>query len=184
MFRPALRSLARRAAGFAAALALVLAARVARAADTAEFALRDVDGRLVRLSELLERGPVLVSFWATFCEPCKKEIPHLFEIEREFAADSLQLVLVSVDSPRSQKRVKPFAAGKGWDCPVLLDANGETMKKLKGTAPPYTLLVGRSGEVLAAHSGYTDGAEKALREEIARLLRGEPAAGGAAEAGE
>jgi cytochrome c biogenesis protein CcmG, thiol:disulfide interchange protein DsbE len=150
---------------------LALCSPAARA-DTADFALRDLDGKLVKLADLLENGPVLISFWATYCEPCKKEIPHLIEIEKEFAAEALQLVLISVDSPRSQKGVKPFVKGRGWECPVLLDPNGQTMKKLKGTAPPYTMIVGTSGEVLAAHSGYTDGAEKKLRAEIATLLRG------------
>lgn len=165
----------RRLIPFLAALLLCCSAWVARA-ETADFSLRDIDGKLVKLADLLEDGPVLISFWATYCEPCKKEIPHLIEIEKEFAAEKLQLLLVSVDSPRSQRGVKPYAKGKGWDCPVLLDPNGETMKKLKGSNPPYTMIVGAGGEVLASHSGYTDGAEKKLREELVELLRAKPAA--------
>lgn len=153
-----------------ALLALVVFALPARAARV-EFTLRDIDGKLVELGKLLEDGPVLVGFWATWCDPCKEEIPHLFEIEKEFEAENLQLVLIAVDG-RSQPQVKPFVTRKGWTCPVLLDRDGQTMKSLKGSDPPYTLVVGTGGELLSSHSGYKDGDEKRLRKELAELLRG------------
>jgi peroxiredoxin len=158
-------------------LLLVLAAVLpAQAADTASFRLRNLAGEMVDLADLCRQGPVLLSFWATYCEPCKKEIPHLVEIVKRFEDRQLQLALVTVDSPRSQKQVKPYVTSKGWTMPILLDPNGQTMKKLKGTNPPYTMLVGRGGEVLYAHSGYKPGDEKALAKELERLLGPAPAA--------
>lgn len=159
-------------------LALLLAgAGTAGSAETAAFRLRDINGQTVDLADLRAKGPVLLSFWATYCEPCKKEIPHLIELQKQFAAQKLQLALIAVDSPRSQKQIKPYAASKGWTVPVLLDANGQVMKKLKGSNPPYTLLVDGKGEVLYSHSGYKPGDEKALAKTLARLLGAEPAVG-------
>lgn len=157
--------------------AALLALRPLAAADTASFRLRALSGETVELAKLCEKGPVLLSFWATYCEPCKAEIPHLIELTKRLKATGLQLVLVTVDSPRSQKQVKPYATSKGWTMPVLLDPNGQTMKKLKGSNPPYTMLVGRGSEVLYSHSGYKPGDEKALEKELERLLAGAPAAG-------
>lgn len=145
---------------------------VAVAGDKVDFKLKSVGGDLVELSALCENGPVLISFWATFCEPCKKEIPHLIELLPEFEEQKLQLVLVSVDSPRSQKKVKPYVQGKGWEVPVLLDTNGKVMKQFKGKNPPYTMIVSAEGEVLYQHSGYKPGDEKELKKTLAELLGG------------
>ena len=156
---------------------LLVGAGTAGSAETAAFRLRDVGGQTVDLADLCAKGPVLLSFWATYCEPCKKEIPHLIELQKQFAAQKLQLALIAVDSPRSQKQIKPYVASKGWTVPVLLDANGQVMKKLKGTNPPYTLLVDGKGQVLYSHSGYKPGDEKALAKTLAQLLGAEPAVG-------
>jgi cytochrome c biogenesis protein CcmG, thiol:disulfide interchange protein DsbE len=139
-------------------------------AETINFKLRNLKGKTVELSELAKDGPVLIAFWATFCEPCKKEIPHLLDMREKFAEQNLQVVLISVDTPRSQKGVKPFVRGKKWDCPVLLDTSGKVMKSLKGKNPPYTMLVNEKSELLYTHSGYRPGDEKALEKELHHLL--------------
>jgi peroxiredoxin len=150
----------------------------ASAAAKASFRLRALDGATVDLADLCAKGPVLLSFWATFCEPCKQEIPHLIDVVKRFEKQHLQLALITVDSPRSQKQVKPYVQSKGWTMPVLLDPNGQTMKKLKGVNPPYTLLVSPAGEVLYAHGGYKPGDEKKLEEELAVLLKAAPSDAG------
>jgi cytochrome c biogenesis protein CcmG, thiol:disulfide interchange protein DsbE len=152
-------------------LCLVLASSVQ--AETVNFKLRNLEGKTVELAEICKDGPVLIAFWATFCEPCKKEIPHLLEMRKNFVEEKLQVLLISVDTPRSQRGVKPFVRGKKWDCPVLLDTSGKVMKKLKGKNPPYTLLVNESAEVIYRHSGYRPGDEKALEKELHHLLSSE-----------
>ncbi len=149
---------------------LVAALWPLHAAETVSFRLKDINGSSVDLADLRAKGPVLLSFWATYCEPCKKEIPHLIDLVKGFQSQNLQLALVAVDSPRSQKQIKPYVNSKGWGMPVLLDANGQTMKKFKGSNPPYTVLVSATGEVLYAHGGYKPGDEKALEEELRHIL--------------
>jgi len=142
-------------------------------AEKVDFTLKDLDGKVVELAAMLEEGPVLISFWATYCEPCKVEIPHLIEMLPEFEAQKLQLLLVAVDSPRSQKKLKPYVKGKGWEVPVLLDTNGKVMKRYKGSNPPYMMLVDSTGEVLYQHSGYKPGDEAELKKTLEKLLSGE-----------
>ena len=153
-------------------LLLAILLTTAVQAETINFKLRNLKGKTVELSELAKDGPVLIAFWATFCEPCKKEIPHLLDMRAKFADQNLQVVLVSVDTPRSQKGVKPFVRGKKWDCPVLLDTSGKVMKSLKGKNPPYTLLVNKKSELIYSHSGYRPGDEKALEKKLHHLLVG------------
>ncbi len=139
-------------------------------AAKADFKLRDLDNQLYDLTAECENSYVMLSFWATYCEPCKLEIPHLIRIQEEFADRGLKLALISVDSPRSKKGVAPYARGKNWSCPVLFDINGKEMKQLKGTVPPYLILVDPTGEVVYTHSGYKPGDEEHLREYIEELL--------------
>ena len=155
---------------FLLALLLCLGFAVQALAAKADFKLRDLNNELYELSAECEDGYVLLSFWATWCEPCKLEIPHLIELQEEFAERGLKLALVSVDSPRSQRGVAPYARGKGWTCPVLLDTNGKQMKKLKGTVPPFLVIVNPEGEVVYSHSGYKPGDEKHLQEYLDELL--------------
>ncbi len=138
-------------------------------AESVNFKLRDIEGNTVELDKLVETGPVLISFWATFCEPCKKEIPHLIELVDKYADQGMQLVLISVDTPRSQGKVRPYAQSRKWEHPVLLDPNGRQMKKLKGSNPPYTMIVTQE-DVVYRHSGYRPGDEKELAEVVAGLF--------------
>ncbi|MCA9784172.1 MAG: TlpA family protein disulfide reductase [Calditrichaeota bacterium] len=146
---------------FAALLVGLCCLGSAMAGESVNFSLKDIGGKTVELAPMLEKGPVLISFWGTFCEPCKKEIPHLIEIVDAHAEQGMQLLLVSIDSPRSQGKVRPYAMSQKWEHPVLLDANGKVMKQLKGQNPPYTLIV-TAEDVIYRHSGYRPGDEKEL----------------------
>lgn len=149
-------------------LCLALCSAV-QAGEKVNFSLKDIDGRTVELSSMVKKGPVLISFWGTFCEPCKKEIPHLVSIVDKYADQGMQLALISVDSPRSQGKVRPYAQSQKWKHPVLLDANGKVMKELKGQNPPYTLIVTQD-DVVYRHSGYRPGDEKELEKVVAGLF--------------
>ncbi len=147
----------------------LLVMHCAALAESVNFKLKDIEGGNVELAELTGKGPVLISFWATFCEPCKKEIPHLIEIVDQYKDQGMQLLLVSVDTPRSQGKVRPYARSRKWEHPVLLDPNGRTMKKLKGKNPPYTMIVTQD-DVVYKHSGYRPGDEEEIAEVVAGLF--------------
>lgn len=153
----------------AVVLACLLLSTAAWAGEKVNFSLKDIDGKTVELATMLKKGPVLISFWGTFCEPCKKEIPHLVTIVDKYADQGMQLALISVDSPRSQGKVRPYAQSQKWKHPVLLDANGKVMKDLKGQNPPYTLIVTQD-DVVYRHSGYRPGDEKELEHAVAALF--------------
>jgi thiol-disulfide isomerase/thioredoxin len=115
------------------------------------FALKDVNGVHVQLDSF--KGKViLVNFWATWCGPCKVEIPDLIELQREFPD---QLVIVGIDVLDEWSRVKPFADNLKVNYPLLDANNRKDVEDAFGPmwGLPTTVIVGRDGKVAKRHSG-------------------------------
>lgn len=100
------------------------------------------------------------SFWATWCAPC---INELEAIHKKYAswkeALNIEIIAVSIDDSKTQKRVKPFLNGKGWTYKVLLDANQELKRALSIVNVPYTIVV-KNNKIVYISNGYSQGAEE------------------------
>lgn len=143
-----------------------------RAGDAPDFALRDLSGRTVRLSD--HRGEVvLVNFWATWCVPCAAELPHLERLYRKYRDRGFVVLAISMDGPESSAEVDPRARRLGLSFPVLLDEETRVVGAYnpKRTAP-FSVLVDRDGRVARRREGYHAGDEVALESEIGALLDG------------
>ncbi|MBY8963465.1 TlpA family protein disulfide reductase [Flavobacterium sp. D11R37] len=109
------------------------------------------------------------SFWATWCAPC---INELDAIKEQYAAWSkelnMEVVAVSVDDARTQKRVKPLLNGKNWPYTILLDTNQDLKRALSIVNVPYTIVV-KNKKVVYVHNGYSQGAEKELYNKLKEL---------------
>ncbi len=126
-----------------------------------EFSLKDADGKLVRLSDL--RGKVvLLDFWATWCGPCKIEIPWFMEMQKKYQQQGLEVVGVSLDE-KGWDVVKPFLVEMGVNYRVVIgnDALAQAYGKLDPSlspdldALPTTFILDRTGKVAAFHEGLT-----------------------------
>jgi thiol-disulfide isomerase/thioredoxin len=156
----------------AVAIALLLAAAsgAADAPRAPQWKLRCADGSEFSLHDALAEGPVLVSFWALWCAPCLKELPHLDEIARE-TAGRLSVVAVNIDNSRSVAKVRPFLNTKGYKFIVPLDTAGDVQRQLQiGSAVPFVVLYERDGRERFRRVGYREGDEATLRKEISALL--------------
>ncbi len=146
---------------------------VASAEPASDFTLRDIDGQSVSLSEL--KGKVVVmSFWATWCGPCKEEMPHLQKMYSELQEKGLTVLSIATDDARSSSRVKPFIKKNGYAFPVLLDRDSTVIGTYNPPKTlPYTVVVDQKGDVVKRHSGYNPGDEDDLRQVVEGLLAGE-----------
>lgn len=136
--------------------------------EAADFALEDANGQILKLSDL--RGKVvLLNFWATWCAPCKKEIPWFVEMEREFKDQGFAIVGVSMDE-EGWTAVKPFMADMKVNYRVVLGT--EEMAELYGgvQALPTSFMLDRNGKVASVHMGIVS--RNVFEEEIRALLEG------------
>lgn len=143
-----------------------------------DFTLKNLSGDEVRLSDMLEGGPVLLDFWATWCKPCLRALPGTERLHEEFADKGLTVLTINVDSPRSLAKVRSYVKSKGYSFEVLLDANSEMMRLYHFKSIPQVFLLDGDGTIAYSQLGYAPGHEKKLVEEIEKILvpaEGEPA---------
>jgi peroxiredoxin len=145
-------------------------ATAAFAGDASDFTLRDVEGQQVSLSQY--QGQVVVmSFWATWCGPCKVEMPHLNDMYVELKDKGLVVLSIATDDARTASQAKMFVKKNGYAFPVLLDTESTVSGVYNPTATlPYTVIIDKQGNKVKEHSGYNPGDEVGLRKEIDELL--------------
>ena len=157
------------AAAFAlAALPLAASATPAPNAVAPDFTLRGADGRNVRLDEL--RGQVvLVNFWATWCGPCREEMPRLNTLYEKYRKSGFVLLGVNVDDdPRTALAT---AAKLNISFPVLLDTDKKVSRLYDLNTMPSTLVIDRDGKLRFLTRGYHDGTEHDYEQQIRGLLK-------------
>jgi peroxiredoxin len=149
-----------------AAQAIVAAEEVGAAQTAPDFTLADAKGKRLRLSDY--RGKVvLLNFWATWCGPCKVEIPWFIEFQKEYQAKGFTVLGVSLDED-GWKVINPFAAEQKINYPILL-GNEEVNQRYGGIeALPTTLVIGRDGKIAYLHAGLVSRRE--YEKEILQLL--------------
>ena len=135
-----------------------------------DLSVRLLDGKQVRLSALLEEGPLLVSFWATWCAPCKKEMRFLEEFHQKYNENSFRVLAISTDSPKSMSKVKSYIRAKKYTFLVGIDPNQEIAKKMNALLMPTTLILNKDRKVSWYHQGFIPGDEKEIEAQIRAVL--------------
>lgn len=131
-----------------------------------DFELKDMNGKAIRLSEY-QGQVVLLNFWATWCGPCKIEIPWFVEFQRSFKDRGFTVIGVSVDED-GWEAVRPFLASRQVNYPVVISTL-EVEQKYGGVeALPVSFLIDREGRIASTHVGLVT--KKTYEEEIRQLL--------------
>lgn len=145
-----------------AASSLAMAAQVAP-----DFTLKSTQGSNVRLSE--QRGEViLLNFWASWCGPCRQEMPKLVELQQRYSKLGFTVLGVNVDkdSALAQKLLKDIPV----NFPVLLDNTGDVSARYEVNAMPTTVIIDRDGNMRFRHRGYQPGYEDEYEKQIKELI--------------
>ena len=133
-----------------------------------DFALKSSSGKNLRLSEL--RGQVvMINFWASWCAPCRQEMPLLNRIHERYRKTGFVLLGVNIDDNPETARTLAQQLGVGF--PILFDADKNVSKRYDVDAMPSTLLIDRGGKVRYIHRGYRPGYETQYETQVRELLK-------------
>jgi cytochrome c biogenesis protein CcmG/thiol:disulfide interchange protein DsbE len=132
--------------------------------------LKDMEGHPVNTAELGLKGPIIISFWATWCSPCKRELNTIQDLYPEWQEESgVTLVAVSIDDQKTMNQVPVYVNGKGWEYLVLMDPNGDFKRAMGVNNVPHTFLVDKDGTIVYSHNNYAPGDENMLHDAILKL---------------
>jgi len=133
--------------------------------------LKDVDGHPVQIDRLGGKGkPVIISFFATWCKPCMRELKAIDELYADWQDEyGVEMYIVSTDQGQDSKKVKPLVDGQGWDYHVLLDPNGELKRAMNVQSIPHIFVLDGKGKTVYNHVGYTDGDELEIEKKLREL---------------
>ncbi len=133
--------------------------------------LKTTDGKTVSSSKFNNNGkPIIISFWATWCKPCKKELDAISENYEEWQKETgVKLIAISIDDSRSSGKVVTDSKSHGWDFEIYLDQNQDFKRAMNVNNVPHTFIVNGKGEIVWQHNSYADGDEDHLYEELKKI---------------
>ena len=132
-----------------------------------DFTLEDINGNLVQLSNEVGDGPILLSFWATWCKPCLEELNDYKVIYNEYKDKGFKMYAISTDDENTVAKVKPLVKSKGYNFPVLLDTNSDAVRLYYAQSIPYSVILDKKGMIIYSHLGYMKGDEVKIKQIIA-----------------
>ena len=137
-------------------------------AQLPKITLKSIEGKNISLDTLSnDNKPIIISFFATWCKPCNRELSAISEVYADWQAQTgVKLVAISIDEAQNVHKVKPLVDANGWPYEVLLDPNGELRRALGVQLIPYVMVIDGNKNIVFKHNGYTDGAEEELFEKV------------------
>lgn len=132
----------------------------------------DIDQTPFNTSDIQNDGkPIIISFWATWCTPCVKELNTIHETYEDWQEETgVKLIAISIDDARNAARVKPFVNGRSWEYEVYLDKNSDFKRAMNVVNVPHTFLLDGKGNIVFSHNSYAPGDEEELYDKILELV--------------
>ena len=156
------------AVAFFLSIATSYAASEKLSGKSANFTLKSRSGKNIKLSEL--RGEVvMLNFWASWCGPCRKEMPLLEKIHKKYK--KLGFTLLGINVEQDTTAAKRYLKDVKVSFPILFDKTNKTSKLYNVSAMPTTILIDRNGNKRFLHKGYKPGYENDYKKQIKKLLR-------------
>ncbi len=157
------------------AVAVLLMTTAAQAqTELPDTQIKDVNtGKKVAFNQTFDKGKVtMVSFWATWCIPCKKEIKNIQKKLPDWKKEvDFNYETVSIDESRAEGLVRSYAKSQGWEFPFYIDANSDLKRSLNFQSVPYTIIIDKAGKIAYMHSGYEEGGEEEVFAKVKELSK-------------
>jgi thiol-disulfide isomerase/thioredoxin len=155
------------------ALSIFASATLFAQSELPNTQIKDVNtGKKIAFNQTFEKGKVtVVSFWATWCVPCKKEINNVRRKMSDWKKEAdFNYMTVSIDESRAEGLVRSYAKSQGWDFPYYQDANSDLKRSLNFQNVPFTVIVDKEGKVAWMHTGYEEGGENQVFDKVKELV--------------
>ncbi len=149
-------------------LVVIMLATIQLYAQIPNVRLQDTDGNTVQTGEISNDGkPIIISFWATWCKPCIRELKAIHEVYPDWQDETgVKMIIVSIDQAQDANRVKPMVDGFDWEYEVWLDPNGDFKRAMNVQNVPHVFVLDGKGKIVYNHTGYTDGGEQDIYEAL------------------
>lgn len=130
------------------------------------FKLKDLKGKEIELDSLLERGPVILDFWATWCNYCDEVLDILKDIKEEYK-DKITVVALSWDTPKTASKIEPLVKSRGWDFLIAIDDGKKIGRSYGVLFLPTTFIITKEKGIVYKKVGYNP----SEKEEIKKILK-------------
>ena len=149
----------------------ILAVGIPASAQFPSVQLKDLEGKPVDAATLSNDGkPFVVSFFATWCKPCLRELKAIHEVYPDCQEETgMKLIAISIDEAQNAGKVRPLVDALGWEYEVLLDTNSELKAAMGIQSVPHLFIIDGNGKIVENRSGYTEGSEDHIIEKIRGL---------------
>jgi thiol-disulfide isomerase/thioredoxin len=147
-----------------------LPALLGKAAPPVDLERLNGDGKRVNLADHAGKDVVMLDMWATWCGPCRRELPHLVNVAKDYKSKGV--VFYAIDLKESKAKVEEFLKKEKLNMTVGLDSKGNVAKAYGVSGIPMLLLIDKKGVVQAVHIGYSPAIEKELHKELDGILAG------------
>lgn len=153
------------------AIVLMLVVTGTATSQVQNLDFKTLQNKKVTLKDYLEKGPVLLDFWATWCKPCLKAFPKLNVLHEKYKERGLTILGINEDGPRSRAKIKPFVNSLGIKFEILIDPNNEIMQRLNLQSLPTSMLISPDGNIVSTFVGARASDYKDLEADMLELLQ-------------
>ena len=133
--------------------------------------VKTLEGDAINIQEIENKGnPIVISFWATWCKPCKKELNNIAEVYEDWQDETgVKLIAISTDNIQKINDVKVKKDSDGWEYEVYIDSNREFARAMNVRPIPHTFLLDGNKNIVWQHTGYSPGDEENLFDQIKKI---------------
>ena len=133
--------------------------------------IHTLKGQSVNLQDYANNGKItVISFWATWCSPCKKELDAIADLYPEWQEEyDAELLAITIDTQRALAKVPGIVTSKGWEYEILSDKNQDLQKAMNFQTVPQTFILDKEGNIVFDHAGYTPGDEYEIEDKLIEL---------------
>ncbi|MBQ0022759.1 MAG: TlpA family protein disulfide reductase [Prevotellaceae bacterium] len=134
--------------------------------------VKNIQGKTIDTATLSNDGkPFAICFFASWCKPCNRELKAIHEVYEDWVDETgMKIYAISIDQGQNSQKVKPMVDAEGWEYDVLLDPNSDFLHALGIQMIPHTIIVDGNGKIAEQHSGYQEGGEVQIINDIRKLI--------------